>query len=236
MAAQERPALPAPEKRLAPTFRAGAEFSLFPDMTFPDQQTPLLMIISGPAGCGKTTLCQRLVDDFEEAERIITCTTRGPRPGEVDGEDYYFFSDEQFQGAIDRGEFLEWAAVHGARYGTLRRTVFERLRARLGIVLNIDVQGAAAFRAAAREDALLKKSLVTVFILPSSPEVLRERMRERGADDEAVIERRLANAKEEMSRWGDYDFCVVSGAREADYRQVASIWIAEKRRVSRLRH
>lgn len=192
------------------------------------------MIISGPAGCGKTTLCQRLVESFEEAERVVTCTTRDPRPGETDGKDYYFFSNDRFDQAVQNGEFLEWAEVHGARYGTLRREVFDRLTAGLSVVLNIDVQGAAAIRAATQKDILLKDKLVTVFVRPMSLAVLRERMIMRGTDREEAIEQRLRNAELEMARWSDYDFCVLTGSKEEDYRQIESIWIAEKRRVVRL--
>lgn len=203
-------------------------------MTFPTKKSPLLMIVSGPAGSGKTTLCDRLVDTFDDAERVVTCTTRGPRFGEVDGRDYNFFSTERFEEAIAAGEFLEWAEVHGARYGTLRQAVFDRLQAGLSVVLNIDVQGAASIRKAAAGDALLGRKLVTVFVLPKSLSVIRERMVERGTDGAEVIEKRLKNAQEEMLRWSEYDFCVLSGSKDEDYRQVESIWIAEQARTSRL--
>lgn len=201
---------------------------------FPKDDPALLLILSGPAGCGKTTLCDALVAGDPSVERAITCTTRRPRPGEVDGVDYYFLTEEAFQQNVSSGAFLEFAGVHGAHYGTLKREVRTKLERRASVILNIDVQGAATLRAAAASNPELAGRLVSIFVLPPSLEVLRERMLARGADDAASIERRLINAEREMRAWPDYDYCIRSGTREEDLRRLQSIRAAERCRVGRL--
>lgn len=201
---------------------------------FPRDEPSLLLILSGPAGCGKTTLCDALVASDRSVERAVTCTTRAPRPGEVDGEDYYFLSGAEFEQAVARGEFLEHAGVHGSRYGTLKSEIEGKLKRHITVVLNIDVQGAASLRTTAHSDPLLDGRLVSIFVLPPSLEVLRERMLARGADDHSSIEQRLRNAEKEMRQWSQYDYCIRSGSREEDFHQLQSIWTAERRRVKRL--
>lgn len=201
---------------------------------FPEKDPALLLVISGPAGCGKTTLCERLVASHPELQRAVTCTTRDPRPGEVDGEDYYFFSPGRFEEAVARDEFLEHASVHSARYGTLKQEVLSKVAHHVSVVLNIDVQGAAALRERAAADGALQGRLVSVFVHPPSMEVLRERMEARGADDDDSIQKRLRNAEEEMKQWHSYDYCIRSGSKNDDFRQLQSILIAERRRVERL--
>jgi guanylate kinase len=201
---------------------------------FPTNEPALVLIVSGPAGSGKTTLCERLVASDPTIKRAVTCTTRVPRAGEVDGEDYYFFDERRFAEAVERGEFLEHAWVHGSRYGTLKREIEEKLSQRYSVLLNVDVQGAAALRAAAEETPLLRGRLVSLFVLPPSVEVLRERMLGRGADDPASIETRLRTAEEEMREWPKYDYCIRTGSKAEDYQQLHSIWVAERRRVARL--
>jgi guanylate kinase len=201
---------------------------------FPQNDPSLLLILSGPAGCGKTTLCERLVASDSTVKRAVTCTTRAPRPGETDGEDYYFFSDERFAKALERGEFLEHAEVHGFRYGTLKQEVETKLDHHFSVVLNIDVQGAASLGASANAEPLLRGRLVSIFVLPPSLEVLRDRMLMRGGDDPAAIEQRLKTAEEEMRQWPEYDYCIRSGSKDEDYHQLHSIWVAERRRVTRL--
>jgi guanylate kinase len=201
---------------------------------FPEEDPAILLIVSGPAGCGKTTLCDRLLASHRELRRAVTCTTRAPRPGELDGVDYHFFSVERFHQAVAGDEFLEHAEVHGKFYGTLKREVHEKLDHRISVILNIDVQGAATLRQKAEEDPLLGGRVVSVFVLPPSLEVLLERLQARGTDDEAAIERRLKNAEAEMRQWPHYDYCIRSGSKDDDFRQFQSIWIAERRRVARL--
>lgn len=202
--------------------------------TFPQVEPSLLLIISGPAGCGKTTLCDALIASDPSMERAVTGTTRAPRPGEIHGTDYYFFTDSEFEEAVARGEFLENAGVHGARYGTLKQEVQSKLLRDVSVVLNIDVQGAASLRAKATSDPLLEGRLISIFVLPPSLDVLRERMLARGADNASSIQQRLINAENEMRQWSQYDYCIRSGSRDEDFHQLQSIVTAERRRVKRL--
>lgn len=199
-------------------------------------EAPLLLVIAGPAGSGKSTLCQRLVETRPGVERVVTATTRRPRPGETDGVDYYFFSNEQFDKLLAENAFLEWARVHGAdrRYGTLRRPIEEKLRAGRDLVMNIDVQGVASIQKVAENDPALARALVTIFLMPPSLDELRARLRGRAQDDEAEIERRMETARREMQEWRRFDFCITSGTRDKDYAALEAIYLAEKRRVSRL--
>ncbi|MCC5788149.1 MAG: guanylate kinase [Opitutales bacterium] len=190
----------------------------------------LLFIVSGPAGSGKTTLCDRLLADNPEVARIVTATSRPPREGEVDGKDYYFFSEDGFRERIENGEFFEWARVHNHYYGCLRREVRGKIQENQDLLLNIDVQGATTFRKEVRADELLRGKLVTVFVCPPSTAEIRRRLEERGQDGEAEVQRRLKNAEEEIRQWRYYDYCLLSGTREEDYQSFRSIFDAEKMR------
>jgi len=203
-------------------------------MDNPKQDLALLMILAGPAGSGKSTLCDAMMERHPAIERVITCTTRPPRDGEVHGEHYYFLSHEEFDQKVADGAFYEYAQVHTNRYGTLKEEIQTRLNAGIDLVMNIDVQGVEAFQKAAETDELLRQRLVTVFVLPESEDVIRERLQGRGQDDEAEIERRLASARKEITRWREYDFCMITRSREEDASRMDAIWQAEKLRVSRI--
>ncbi len=192
-----------------------------------------MLIVSGPAGSGKTTLCDRMLAEVSGLQRIITATTRPPRIGEKDGVDYYFFSREAFQEGIDNGEFFEWARVHDHLYGCLKREVRDKLARDIDLILNIDVQGADTFQRAVDSDPQLRDRVVSVFLTPSSLEVIRARLEERGQDERDEIERRLKNAEAEISQWVYYDYCLVSGDRETDFFSIRSIQYAEKLRNRR---
>ncbi|MCH8474270.1 MAG: guanylate kinase [Opitutales bacterium] len=190
----------------------------------------LLFIVSGPAGSGKTTLCDRLLADNPEVARIVTATSRPPREGEIDGKDYYFFSEDGFRERIENGEFFEWARVHNHYYGCLRREVRGKIQENQDLLLNIDVQGATTFRKEVRADDLLRGKLVTVFVCPPSTAEIRRRLEDRAQDEQAEIQRRLKNAEEEIRQWRYYDYCLLSGTREEDYQNFRSIFNAEKMR------
>lgn len=203
-------------------------------MIQPKEDVSLLVVLAGPAGSGKTTLCERMVDTEENVERVVTCTTRQPREGEKDGVDYHFLDDSQFDRAIDTGAFLEWAKVHTNRYGVLKSVIQDKLDQKIDIVMNVDVQGVANIQAAAAEDEMLSKRLVTIFILPPDLEVVRERLRGRGKDDEDEIERRVQTAIKEVELWPEFDYVIVTKSKDEDYAALQNIWKAEKLRSLRL--
>ena len=199
----------------------------------PENEVALLLILAGPAGSGKTTLCDRLVDENDHLERVVTCTTRAPREGEIDGVDYYFLSDDQFDAKVEAGEFLEWAHVHTYRYGTLKSTIEAKLEEDVDLVMNIDVQGVASVQEAARNQPMIGQRLVTVFIMPASFDELKERLWVRGKDDEAEISRRIESAEKEIEQWRSFDYLLRSKSKAEDFSAITSIWQAEKRRVAR---
>lgn len=202
----------------------------------PPAPPALLVILAGPAGSGKSTLCERLVRECPGFERVVTSTTRAPRPGEVNGRDYHFFSEEEFDRLVGEGAFLEWARVHGhsRRYGTLRRSIDEKLAAHVDLCMNVDVQGVASIQRVAAADPVLARRLVTIFLMPPDLDELRRRLRERAQDTEPEIERRMQTALREMERWPAYDFCIRSRSRDDDFATVRAIVASEKHRVMRL--
>ena len=196
--------------------------------TIPRQRLGVLMVVSGPSGSGKTTLCRKLCD-AGEAIFSISCTTRAPRPGEVDGKDYFFLSDEEFVQRIGRDEFFEHAHVHGRRYGSLKSYVTENLRRGIDVMMDIDVQGAAQVRAC--PDEIVQRCLVDVFILPPSGEELQQRLAGRGTESQEAVDLRLTNAIAEMTHWPEYDYTLVSSTREADYDRFKALLIAQRMRT-----
>jgi len=195
--------------------------------------SPLLVLISAPSGGGKTTLCQQLLAARRDMTRIITCTTRAPRPGEKNEVDYYFLDAESFLKRVQAGNFLEHATVFGNSYGTLKSEVVNKLRQGKDVLLNVDVQGAAAIRARAEEDPELKRSLLTVFLTPPSIAILEERLKKRGTDSPAVIQKRLGVARQEISQWKNFDYMIISDTIQEDLRRTQCVIEAEKMRSER---
>jgi len=192
---------------------------------------PLLIVVSGPAGSGKTTLCDRLTRAHPEAiRRVVTCTTRAPRAGERDGLDYHFLGRPEFEAQVKAGVFLEHATVHGNLYGPRAADVATHLAAGHDALLNVDVQGAATIRAKGAADPRLAASLVTVFIRVSDRTELRRRLTGRGTDAADEIERRVLAAEEELRHAGEYAHVIESGSREADFAALEAIYLAEKAR------
>ena len=194
---------------------------------------PLLIVISAPSGGGKTTLCEQLLAARPNMARAITCTTREPRPGEKDGEDYYFLDAGNFLKRVQAGNFLEHATVYSQSYGTLKAEVLGKLRHGNDVLLNIDVQGAASVRDAALSDPELKRALVSIFLTPPTVEILEGRLRRRGADAEAVIQKRLAVARQEVAQWKNFDYLLLSDSIQSDVRRAQAIVEAEKMKTQR---
>lgn len=195
------------------------------------QRTGILLVVSGPSGSGKTTLCRRLAVEGE-AHYSISCTTRSPRPGEINGKDYHFLSREQFLSERENGEFLESAEVHGNLYGTLRSEVIQYLQAGQDVVMDLDVQGAEHVRKS--EDASIRKALVDLFVMPADEQELLKRLSGRGTDSTEVIALRMKNAIEETLHWPEYTYRLLSGTQEEDYSRFKSLIVAERLRVSRI--
>ncbi|MDD4932141.1 MAG: guanylate kinase [Methylacidiphilaceae bacterium] len=185
----------------------------------------ILFVISAPSGTGKSTLCENLrrTPDFVFS---TSCTTRQPRPGEVDGEDYVFLDEQQFFAKVAAGEFLEYAKVHGCWYGTLRHTALEALSEGTDVLLDIDVQGAKNIRN--QEDSRLKAALVDVFIMPPTFGELERRLRKRGTENESEIKRRLERGREEMKAWKEFKYTILSGSVEEDLTKFRAIMRAER--------
>ncbi|HKH40518.1 MAG TPA: guanylate kinase [Solirubrobacterales bacterium] len=162
-----------------------------------------VFVITGPSGVGKGTLIERLLERIPELDLSISATTRGPRPGEVDGRDYHFLDQGEFDRRVAAGDFLEQATYSGNRYGTLREEVERRLAEGRSVVLEIEVQGARQVR-----DAM--PQAVQIFIAPPSPEVLRERLEGRGTDSTEAIEERLRTAETELTARDEFPHVVVN--------------------------
>ena len=172
-----------------------------------------LFVFSGPSGAGKGTLLSRLFSELDDLGYSVSCTTRAPREGEQDGIDYHFISDEDFKRHIDSCDFLEWANVHSHRYGTLRSDVQKALDQGRDIILEIDVQGALQVKEKMPE-------AVTIFVAPPSLQILEQRFRGRGTEDEQELQLRLKNARQEMEQQERYDFTVVNDDLEVAASQL----------------
>ncbi len=187
----------------------------------------LLVVISAPSGTGKTTLTHMLLKEFPNMEFSVSYTTRPPRPGEVNGKDYYFVDRETFERMIEEGDFLEWAEVYGNLYGTSKSQVLKALNEGKDIILDIDTQGALQVKKNFPEAVL-------IFVLPPSLSELERRLRRRGTDDEETIERRLKVAREEIRRAPLYNYIVVNDVLEVAFENLKSIIRAEKCKTERL--
>ncbi|MBR4517650.1 MAG: guanylate kinase [Victivallales bacterium] len=173
----------------------------------------LAIILSGPSGVGKSTIVRQAGAQLANWCFSVSCTTRAPRPGEVDGKDYHFYTKERFEQEIAASSFLEWAEVHGNYYGTLRLPVQETIQSGGLMILDIDVQGARQIRTAIAGSAI-EPSFVTVFVAPPSMTELERRLRGRGTETEESIQKRLKNARTELAALDEYQFCVVNDKLE----------------------
>ena len=188
----------------------------------------IIFILSAPSGAGKTTLYNGLREIYPEIRLSVSWTTRARRRGEISGRDYRFISERRFASLKRRGEFAEWARVHDYYYGTPKRPLVGAVKAGQDIFLDIDVQGARKIKQAYPE-------AVAVFILPPSMAELKRRLSARGTDGKATIERRLANARGEMSEIIKYDYYVVNRELSAAIKSLSAIVEAERVRTARVR-
>lgn len=192
---------------------------------------PVLLVLAGPAGSGKTTLCERMVAEVPGFTRVVTSTTREPRPGEVNGVHYHFFTPEEFDAKVTGGAFLEWAWVHRKnRYGTLASSVLEPLAAGRSLVMNVDVQGVANFRRAAELDPVLARHLATIFIDVPIPELM-SRLGGRGEGEEEIA-RRMQTAEIELRERDKFEHVIVSRDRETDFAALLAIYETVRARVA----
>ena len=199
------------------------------------ETAPILLVIAGPAGSGKSTLCDRLVHEVAGFQRVVTTTTRPPRAGEINGVHYHFFSPAEFRARVAAGEFLEWALVHGEHedrlYGTLKSSILDSLAAGQSLVMSIDVQGVETLRRVAQTDARLRQAITTIFIVVDHVRLV-ERMRARAKDHEDEIVRRIATAEAELREAGKFNFRIESHTREDDFAALLAI-VAQARARAR---
>ena len=186
----------------------------------------ILFVVSSPSGGGKGTLIQRVLSVVPDISYSVSYTTRAPRDGEVAGREYFFVDRKTFTGMVDAGQFLEWACVHGNLYGTANRQVVQETSAGLDIILEVDVQGAASVRK-------LEVDSVSVFILPPSYEILRQRLAARATDTPEELDLRLRKAPEEISQYASFDYVIINDDAERAAAQIASIVYAERARCER---
>ncbi len=176
----------------------------------------ILFVVSGPSGAGKTTLYKAVISVLPNLKHSVSYTTRPPRPGEVDDRDYTFVSRDEFMAMIDKGEFVEWAEIHGKLYGTSKKRLEEILDSGVDAILDIDIQGAVQLREKYKRG-------VYIFILPPSLEVLKERLGGRRANSKEEIEKRLKGAVEEIKKYREYDYVIVNNVFEESVKELEAI-------------
>jgi guanylate kinase len=186
----------------------------------------MLIIISGPSGTGKGTLCERLIQQDGHIAFSVSATTREPREGEVDGVHYHFMTEAAFDELLAKDAFLEYATVHDHRYGTLRGPVEEALKAGEDILLDVDSQGAMGVMGK-------MEHTVSIFILPPSFQALRQRLHTRNTDDDREIEKRLRNARAEIKQCPHYDYALVNDDLDVAFSRLTCIIMAERQRTLR---
>lgn len=187
----------------------------------------MMLVLSSPSGAGKTSISRRLLAEEEGIVMSVSATTRPPRPGEVDGKDYYFYSPETFARTVAEDGFLEHATVFDNSYGTPKKPVWESLNAGQDVLFDVDWQGTSKLKESAKEH------LVSVFILPPSVEELESRLKGRGQDSDEVVAGRMARAKSEMSHYAEYDYIIINDDLDKSVESVKSILRAERLKKDR---
>ncbi|NQU17514.1 MAG: guanylate kinase [Candidatus Saganbacteria bacterium] len=190
----------------------------------------LLVILSGPSGVGKSTIVKRLLKTNPRLKLSVSCTTRPRRPGEKHGKDYFFVSKDEFSSKVENGEFLEWAEVHSQYYGTPKKFIDEALQNKKTVLLEVDVQGAAAIKEALRP-SYLKGSAVFIFLIPPSVDILAFRLKRRKTESMELLNYRLRAAIAELQVMEKYDYIVVNDKLENAAKKIMAIINVEKERV-----
>ena len=190
----------------------------------------LMLVLSSPSGAGKTTMSKRLLANDPQISLSVSATTRKPRVGELDGHDYHFVTNEQFDGLVSTGQFLEWAHVFGHRYGTPRGPVDMALSEGRDILFDIDWQGTQQLR-----QSQAGGDLVSIFLLPPTLDELHNRLKSRAADPEHVITSRMNRAADEISHWAEYDYILVNDDPGQCLHEIRSILTSERLRRERQR-
>ena len=199
-------------------------------MSIPGARRGLMLVLSSPSGAGKTTMSKRLLANDPQIGMSVSATTRPPRAGEIDGQDYHFVSQDQFDGLVATGQLLEWAHVFGNRYGTPRAPVEAALTEGRDILFDIDWQGTQQLR-----QSQAGGDLVSIFLLPPSLEELEQRLKSRAADSEDVITQRMSRAADEISHWAEYDYILVNDDPGQCLHEIRSILTTERLRRERQR-
>lgn len=187
----------------------------------------LIFVMSGPSGAGKTTIVKAVMSELEGIEFSVSYTTRPKRENEIDGVDYFFVKEDMFRNLIKEGEFLEWAEVHGHLYGTSKSFVESRLDKGVNMLLDVDVKGALNIKKCFKDG-------IFVFVAPPSFKDLKDRLIKRNTEDNQDFEKRIEDAKFELSQISKFEYMIVNGDVSESVRQLESIIIAEQLRVSRL--
>lgn len=199
-----------------------------PDLELPDlERRGLMFILSSPSGAGKTTMSRMLLTADEQVKLSVSATTRAKRPGEIDGVDYHFVTDAQFDAMIEKDDFYEWAPVFNYRYGTPKGYIRKGLKEGQDFLFDIDWQGTQQLYQKDQQDA------VSVFILPPSLPELRRRLESRGQDSQSTIDDRMSRAQAEISHWAEYDYVVVNDDVDQCFVKVREILHAERRKRTR---
>jgi len=191
------------------------------------QRRGLMLVLSSPSGAGKTTLSRRLLQSDPSITLSVSATTRKPRLNEIDGQDYHFIDEPEFERRAKNGDFLEHANVFGNRYGTPKKAVMAELENGKDVLFDIDWQGTQQLRQQARDD------VVSVFVLPPSHDELERRLRARAQDAEDVVQKRMAKAADEISHWAEYDYIIINDDVTRAQTQLETILAAE--RLKRIR-
>jgi guanylate kinase len=194
--------------------------------TNPLQRRGLLFILSSPSGAGKSTIARMILESDEDIGLSVSATTRPIRAGEVDGRDYHFVTDAEFDELVSGGKFLEWAHVFGYRYGTLKSEILKQIEGARDVLLDIDWQGTQQLKQ-------VDPDIVRVFILPPSMAELERRLRSRGTDSDEVIQGRMTRAHAEISHWAEYDYVLINDDAEHCRKLVHTILKAERLKANR---